>query len=86
MKGTVPSSWKLTSLAPKIWQIYNEEYKKPLKLRGWPMQYFITAMTMLILDYLPEYGIEDDDEISDMIRHSIDASGLVPSMVLQRAI
>ena len=50
------------------------------------MQYFITAMTMLILDYLPEYGIEDDDEISDMIRHSIDASGLVPSMVLQRAI
>jgi len=68
--------WHLTSLATPLWQIYREEYGKPLKLSSWPMQYFIATVKTLILDYLPRYGVNSPEMIEEMIRYSLAVSGL----------
>jgi len=76
-----PCGWKLSSLSDEIWAIFSEEYKQSLSIQSWGMQYAISAIKALIVDYIPKYGIEDQDDIREMIRESIEVSGLVPDLV-----
>ncbi len=74
-------NWKLSSLSHEIWSIYNEEYKTRLKLDSWGMQYFVATIKTLLVDYLPKYGVDDQNDLEQMIRQSIEISGLVPDLV-----
>ena len=76
-----PDGWEICSLAPLLWEIFNDEYRKPLGLRSWGMQYFTTTVNTLLLDYFPRYGLGDYEERGEMIRHCINVSGVVPSNV-----
>ena len=73
--------WLLSSITDLVWEVYSDNYRSKLKLKSWPMQYFISAMRLLLMDYLPDYGHESNEELKKMINASIDASGLVPNMV-----
>jgi len=75
------NEWELTSLSSLIWEVYADEYKSVLNLKSWPMQYFIAAIRILLIDYLPDYGAENEGELRQMISESISNSGLVPNMV-----
>lgn len=77
----VPDDWKLSSLAGVIWAEFNEHFMLPLKLKSWPMQYFVAMVRVLLTDFLPRYGIEDDEQILSMIFESIHVSGLVKNLV-----
>ena len=37
------------------------------------MQYFVSMVKILLIDYLPEYGVDDKDAIQEMIIESINA-------------
>jgi len=75
------SDWKLKSIARDIWNIFDDDFKRPQKLTSWPMQYFVSTMRILLSEYLPEYDGEDLDELEDMIYKSIKASGIEPCIL-----
>lgn len=70
----------LADLAEPIWEIYDEQYAKPLQLHSWGMTYFQRAISILLMDYLSCYWRNDQDTIQEMIDKSIAASGIVPSL------
>ncbi|WP_444993905.1 hypothetical protein [Aliikangiella sp. IMCC44359] len=74
--------WRLVSLAKTIWSIFESDYKRPLKLESWAMQYFIAAIRILLVDYLPKFDISDPEAVEEMITASIDASGLHSNLVV----
>jgi hypothetical protein len=45
------------------------------------MQYFTSAIRLLLMDFLSKYGVRNSEEIKQMVDASIDASGLVPNLV-----
>lgn len=73
--------FRLADLSHQIWGIYENEYAKNLKIESWPMQYFVSMIKTLIVDYLPTYGVKNSYEMDEMIRKSIDASGLKPNLI-----
>ncbi|MFC3193200.1 ATP-binding protein [Marinicella sediminis] len=79
--NTVPDNWRLKSLADNIWPIYLSDFKSQMNIKSWPMQYFISMIRILLTDFLPNHGVGDDGLISEMIRESIRASGLVKNLV-----
>ncbi len=76
------SGWRLAQLSAIIWSIFESNYKRPLKLQSWGMQYFVAAVRILLVDYLPRYDLNDPQAIEEMIVASIDASGLTPNLVV----
>lgn len=73
--------FRLVELSGLIWEVFDQEYRRSLHLDSWGMQYFTSMVKILIIDYLPSFGIDNEDEIRQMIYRSIEASGLVPSLV-----
>lgn len=72
------NGWRLINAADHLWRGYTK-YRKSLKLKSWGMQYFVNATNILLIDYLPEYGV---DSLSDeMIDECIKLSGLIESVV-----
>lgn len=75
------SGFRMADLSHLVWDVYDQEYRQTLKLDSWGMQYFISMINTLIIDYLPRYGVENEKDLRSMIHRSIDVSGLVPSLV-----
>lgn len=75
------NGFRMADLSHLIWDVYDQEYRQTLKLDSWGMQYFISMMKTLLIDYLPRYGVENEEDLRSMIDRSIDVSGLVPSLV-----
>lgn len=71
-------SWKLASISKLTWDVF-KEYKKLLKLKSWPMQYFISAMTALLTEHIPSKGAKSIT--AEVVRGAIEASGMVPQQV-----
>lgn len=78
----VPKRWKLASLTSQIWSLYKSEFAKPYNIESWGMQYFTASIKTLLTHYLPKYGVENQDEIEDMIIESIKSSCLVEDLVV----
>lgn len=74
--------WRLDKLSTILWRIFEANYKRPLKLDSWALQYFIAAVRILLVDYLPRFNLNDQDAVEQMIIESIEASGLAPNLVL----
>lgn len=81
LKEEYNHGFRLAGLSTLIWEIYDQEYRRPLKLKSWGMQYFTSMVKALATDYLPRYGIENEIEVQAMISESIKVSGLVPDLV-----
>ncbi len=79
------SDWQLSSIAAEIWNVFDDDFKRPLKLSSWPMQYFVSAIRILLSDYLPKYDGEDLDSLEEMIYQSIKASGVEPCILEKTA-
>lgn len=76
------NGWRLTHICPTIWEIFENNYKRPLKLDSWALQYFIAAIRILLVDYLPRFDIHNQESVVEMIVASIDASGLTPNLMV----
>lgn len=76
------NGWRLADLSTLIWQVFEPNFKRPLKLDSWALQYFIAAIRILLVDYLPRFDIYDEDAVEQMVIESIKASGLVPDLVV----
>lgn len=70
------SGWRLEAKADEIWAVY-AKYQKALELDCWPMQFFTAAITLLLMDMLPYFGVSGKTSLSSMIHQCIDASGLL---------
>lgn len=75
------NGFRLSQIAPIMWSIVKKEFLCPLQIQSWGMQYFTTAVTILLLDYFPNNTVEKKDQVEYMIKESIDKSGLVPDLV-----
>ena len=75
------AGWRVETISDLIWEVFQDEFKSSVELDSWPMQYSTAMMKTLLTDYLPNYGVEDDDSIRDMIIESINVSGLLPDLV-----
>jgi len=73
-------SWTLESCVDEIWRVYVEKYRREFKTTSWPMQYFVSAMRILLVDYIPRYGFSPD-VLPELIDRSIEGSGLINSLV-----
>ena len=78
---TKNSKWKLSSLSNDIWSVFKDEYMKPLNLESWGMQYFLSTIKTLLVDFIPNSDISDKEYVRNMIRKSIQLSGLEPDLV-----
>ena len=83
LNQVVGDGWKLESLAPDIWNIFQDEYARPYNISSWGMQYFLATIKTLLTHYLPKYGVECKSEIEDMIRQSIASSCLIEDLVVE---
>lgn len=72
-------NWKLSTIGPLIWSIFVEEYKKPLGLKSWPMEYFMSTIRILLCDHLS--GYKREDQLEEFIHTSIQASGIEPCIL-----
>ena len=72
--------FRLADLTEVIWEVFSDNYRNNLKLREWPMQYFISTIQMLLVDYLPMYGVDNDEQLYNSIYQSVEASELVSSL------
>ena len=75
------NEWLLASFTHLIWEVYSDNFRSKLDLKSWPMQYFVSAIRIFLLDFLRNYGKDNIEEVRKMIKESIDASGLVPNIV-----
>ena len=75
------NGWRLESISHNIWDVYSENYRSKLKLESWGMQYFLAMLKTLLIDYLPNFDIDDPVALDAMINESIKISGLVPNLV-----
>ena len=73
-----PSTWKLASLAPLLWQTFRI-YKNAYGLSTLGMQYFRAIVDTLLMDFLPRFGVENVDE--EMVSQCFELSGIVASQV-----
>lgn len=75
------SGWRLAQLATPIWQQYYEDYMLPLNHSSWKMSQFIRMINILLMDYLPRYENElDQDTINALITRSLEAANIKPSI------
>jgi len=81
LRDIAPENWKLESLSEQVWSIYHDEFRIQLDIKSWPMQYFTSMVRVLLTDFLPEHGVDDDKLIREMIIESIRVSGLVKNLV-----
>jgi hypothetical protein len=72
---------KLSSLSNDIWGVFKDEYMKNLGLQSWGMQYFLSTVKTLLVDFIPTCDIDDKELLREMIRRSIRLSGLEPDLV-----
>ncbi|MEE8058420.1 MAG: ATP-binding protein [Pseudomonadales bacterium] len=72
------NGWRLQHLTDEVWEVYRD-YQRQYNLRGWGMLYFVNAVNVLLLDYLPKHGA--DNFSRKMMNECIKVSGLIPSMV-----
>lgn len=72
--------FSLLDLAPTIWDVYQTDYAKPLHLQSWGMTYFQRAIMVMIKDYLSAHWNHNDKTIRDIVKNSIDASGIISSL------
>ena len=72
-------NWKLESITDELWEVYIS-YKKQLKFKSWPMKYFVETIKLLLNDYIAVHGLSGLNP--GVYRGCIDASGLVPSLVM----
>lgn len=72
------SGFRLKSLSSIIWDVFRE-HQRALKLEAWAMKYFTTAISTLLVDYLPEFGV--DNFCEETVERCIEVSGLIPSVV-----
>ena len=74
----VKRGWRLASLSREIWRVFYG-YKKNLNIDSWGMQYFTSTINTLLIDFLPQHGVEEFDD--EMVHECIRISGLIPSLV-----
>lgn len=74
-------SWKLASISKVFWRVYRNEFQPKLQAQSWGMQYFLAAVKTLLVDYLSENDLDSEEDLEDMIIHSVNVSGLIPSLV-----
>lgn len=75
------ADFKIADLADILWEVFNDEFRLSLRTKAWPMQYFVSAVQMILVEYLPYYGAEDEEQMYDCIRGAIEASGLVSGLI-----
>lgn len=76
----VSTGGSLREIADILWQEYHEGYAEPLRLSSWGMTYFTRTITIMVRDYFPRYWSKNPDEQIQIIRHSLEASGLRPTL------
>lgn len=75
------SGWRLADIAKPLWQIYYEEYKIPLNHSSWNMDQFVRTVNTLLMDYLPRYQDQLNQEITEgIIIRSLEAANIKPSI------
>ena len=70
----------MTDLTSDIWSVYLE-YEKHYQIKGWGMKYFTSTINVMLVDYLPNYGIDSVNE--EIIKQCIEMSGLVTAKLRQ---
>ena len=73
--------WKLEDIAGNIWNVYQNQFHKALKVESWGMQYFTSMIKTLLFDFFPSQEFNDPIILEQMIEASINASGLVPDLI-----
>lgn len=59
------NGWRLESLSGKLWKAFHV-YQEELGLPSWGMQYFISTVNTLLIDYLPNLDLNEiDDNVFD---------------------
>jgi len=79
--GNKSESWEFSSLSNDIWRVFKEDYMRRLGLKSWGMQYFLSTVKTLLIDFVPDCDIGDKDLLREVIRESIKLSGLEPDLV-----
>ena len=72
------SGFRLKSLGRSMWHVFGY-YKKQLKIKEWPMEYFIQAVNTLITDYLSPNGAASYTEST--FHECIKVSRLIPGLI-----
>lgn len=72
------NGWRLTSLSSDIWRVFHE-YQKNYHIESWGMKYFTATINTLLIDFLPQYGVEHFDD--EMVHECVRISELIPSLV-----
>ncbi|MEJ1343138.1 MAG: ATP-binding protein [Candidatus Sedimenticola sp. (ex Thyasira tokunagai)] len=67
------NGFRLADCTEGMWDTFHEHQKK-LKINEWGMEYFTQAVKVLLVDYLPKYGISEFS--NEMVKLCIDASTL----------
>ena len=78
---TCGQDFRLADLAEVFWDAFSNEYRPQLKVKAWPMQYFVSVVQMLLVEYLPRQGADNEDEMYECILEGIEMSGLVSGLV-----
>lgn len=76
------SGWKYEDLSEIIWSAFKDKFQKEHNLSSWPMQYFVISTRLLLTDYLPKFGVNDQNAVRNMVIKSIEASQLLTDISL----
>lgn len=72
--------WRMVNAANLMWTVFCADYKKRLQLNAWGMHYFIRAVNVLLMDYLPLHDYHDKNQLEGMIVQSIKATNIEPQL------
>lgn len=75
------TGWRYSKMAKPLWQLYYENYMIPLNHTSWSMSQFVRTANILLMDYLPDYEEQLNQEIIEgLIIQSLDAAGIKPTI------
>lgn len=75
------SGWRLASVCDDMWAVF-VDYQRGFGFDSLPMQYFVSTVSTLLIDLLPEADLGRPDSLHRLIEQSMSVSGLIPSLIV----
>jgi len=73
------NGWRLASCYKLIWETF-KEHSTFISADSWGMKYFVGAVSLLLIDYLPKFGVDSINK--NMVSQCIKASGMIRTEIV----
>lgn len=78
--NAITTGFSLVGTADSLWKLWGAEYGDRFGYKSWGMTYFIRTISIVLMDYFPQYWSADPIVIEEILVKSLKAAGNAPTL------